>query len=131
MDITPLISSDQQVIQSYSAGRFKVSGVVHEKPIFVTPNLTIPWPFTKAAEELTIDDFEPLVQSGVQIDVILLGCGARSIFIRPDLRAALKEKGFAIDAMDTGAACRTYNVLMADGRLIAAALLPVKSSAAV
>jgi uncharacterized protein len=56
---------------------------------------------------------------------LLLGTGRRLQPPPAGLRAALKQAGIALEPMDSGAACRTYNVLMAEGRLVAAALLPV------
>jgi uncharacterized protein len=54
-----------------------------------------------------------------------VGCGARSVFVPPPLRAALKEIGLSLEVVDTGSACRTYNVLLAEGRRVAAALIPL------
>lgn len=124
VDVTPLIRSDAQVIQSYKNNQFKVSNTLYTKSIIVFPDEVLNWGVTDI-ETLSLKDFQPLIDRLEKIEVILLGCGERGIFIPPDLRAQLKEKGLTIDAMDTGAACRTYNVLMAEGRLIAAALFPV------
>jgi len=57
------------------------------------------------------------------VDLLLLGCGARMAMVPAALRQQLRDAGVVIEAMDTGAACRTYNVLMADGRRVAAALI--------
>jgi uncharacterized protein len=59
------------------------------------------------------------------VNLLLIGCGPRMAMIPAALRASLRAKGVVIEPMDTGAACRTYNVLMAEGRLVAAALIPV------
>jgi uncharacterized protein len=56
---------------------------------------------------------------------LLIGCGARMAFVPRALRDALKAGGIACDGMDTGAACRTYNVLLAEDRRVAAALIAV------
>lgn len=127
MDVTPLIKSDAQVIQSYAGGSFRVSGAVYEGPIIVTSTSTAPWALDNKKSEvkgLSEDDFRELVDKADEIDVVLLGCGARRQFIDPALKKALKDKGLSVDVMDTGAACRTYNVLMAEGRRVVAALLP-------
>jgi len=121
MDITPLIASDRQVIQSYSAGRFKVSSVVHEGPVLVFPAQTKSW--AVAASSVKASDFDAISKSDV--DVILFGCGATFTSPMLELRAALKERGMVLEVMDTGAACRTYNLLLSEGRRVAAALLPV------
>lgn len=126
MDVTPLIRSDRQVIQSYAGGRFRVSGALYEHAILVSPDETVVW--EKAAQsvaELTEDDFAQMLVRADEIDVVLLGCGASIAFLDTALKKALSEKGLSVDVMDSGAACRTYNVLMAEGRRVVAALFPV------
>ena len=125
MDVTPLIPEGRQIIQGYSAGAFKVSGKSYANPIIVMPLETRDWNISGAFTDLAEQDFAGLAAMSSDIDVLLLGTGARGEFFPPKLRAALKDKGLIVDVMDTGAACRTYNVLMAEGRRVAAALLPV------
>lgn len=124
MDVTPLIPEGRQIIQGYSAGAFRVNGVAYDGAIIVTPTETTPWAARDFAA-LGEGDFAPLLAGADGIDVVLLGAGKKFEFFPPHLRAALRKKGLSVDAMDTGAACRTYNVLMAEGRRVAAALLPV------
>lgn len=123
-DITPLIRADQKIIQSYSPGAFRISGEVFRQPVIITPDRVIQWAAQGAVSSMTEADFAPLLET-MPIDVVLLGCGARADILMPALRRRLREQGLVIDVMDTGAACRTYNVLMAEGRRIAAAVLPV------
>lgn len=129
MDVTPLINSDQQVIQSYSNGRFRVSGHSYGGAVFVSPDRTESWDFTGDINALTVEDFAPLFDRADEIDVVLLGCGSEMVFVPPSFRAQLKEYGLVVDVMDTGAACRTYNVLMAEGRRVVAAMLPTTALA--
>lgn len=126
MDITPLVRSDSQIIQSYAGGRFKISGQVYEGAVIVDPLQAGLWqgaPATAAA--LALDHFDVLLAQSDEIDVVLLGTGAEIAFMPVPLRQALKAGGLVIEVMDTGAACRTYNVLMAEGRRVVAALLPI------
>jgi len=125
MDVTPLVKADQQIIQSYAGGRFKVSGETYDGAVFVMPDQTQEWAFDGDIKTLSESDFEFLVNQADEIDVVLLGCGKVTTFLQPKLKKALRDKGVSIDVMDSGAACRTYNVLMAEGRRVAAALLPV------
>ena len=127
MDVTPLISADSQVIQSYDKDGFKVSGKAYDNAICVATDQTDPWKqaANKTPQDLTLDDFQPLIAKADAIDVVLLGTGAAMTFLEPALRMQLKQAGLSIEFMDTGAACRTYNVLMAEGRRVVAALLPV------
>ncbi len=125
MDVTPLIRSDLNIIQRYNAEGFRVSGQNYEGGVLVTADAVAPWSFNGDPMRITLADLEPLFSLAGSVDVVLLGMGKVAPFLLPDLRRALKEKGLSVDVMDTGAACRTYNVLIAEGRLVAAALLPV------
>jgi uncharacterized protein len=120
MDVTPLIRPGQQIIQSYAGGQFKVSGQVYKGAVIVTPDKTISW---NAPDKISDLSFKHFYLAG-KPDVILLGTGSKMQFLPPDLKKALKEKGLSPEPMDSGAACRTYNVLMAEGRIVAAFLLP-------
>ena len=120
-DVTPLIPAGRQVVDSYGRNGFHVSGVAYEGAILVTAEATVAWPVSSLTE-VTLDSLSALFDRGIEI--LLLGCGPRMVPVPPALRAALKAKGMVVDAMDTGAACRTYNVLLAEERRVAAALLP-------
>lgn len=122
MDVTPLIREGAQVIQAYAGGSFRVSGKVYTGPLIVFPDEVLEW---KISAPLTAGDFAALAERKDALDVVLLGTGKTMQFIAPELKNALKEMGLSPEAMDTGAACRTYNVLMAEGRRVAAALIPV------
>jgi uncharacterized protein len=126
LDITPLIPAGRQIIESYGDGRFRVSGTVFEQSILVFPDRTLPWA-PAAASEITLETLDEIAKAGAAgtVDVLLVGCGARMAMMPAELRRALRAAGIVIEPMDTGAACRTYNVLMAEGRLVAAALIAV------
>lgn len=124
MDLTPLIPAGRQIIDSYGGGRFRITGIVYESSVLVFPARTLSWPVA-SMDQLDEPSLAPVVaeaQAG-NVDLLLLGCGARMALIPADLRRNLRAAGVVIEAMDTGAACRTYNVLMADGRRVAAALI--------
>jgi uncharacterized protein len=122
MDVTPLIPADRQVIDSYGARGFHVSGAGYEGAILVFPDATIPWPVSGLGE-VTPESLRPVIEHG-GIERLLLGCGRRMQPVPPGLRQALRQSGIVLEFMDTGAACRTYNVLLAEERRVAAALLP-------
>ena len=119
MDVTPLIAKDRQVIESYGASGFRVSGNSYDGAILVLPHATQPWPVRTIAD-ISAESLAPVIEAGIQI----LGCGHRMQLVPPALRQELRAHGVVTDAMDTGAACRTYNVLLAEDRRVAAALLP-------
>lgn len=124
MDVTPLIRPGQQIIQSYAGGGFRISGMLYQGAVIVWPEQTMAWACQSFAN-VSFADFSSLYNHDPLPDVVLLGTGAGQIFLPLSLRQALREKGLVIEAMDTGAACRTYNVLMAEGRRVVAALLAV------
>lgn len=124
MDVTPLVKTGSRIIQSYAGGRFRISGELFEGAVIVRENTVIPWDVSGGVDNLGESEFQPLMDYLADTDVVLLGCGDRIQFLKPALKNALKAKGLYCDVMDTGAACRTYNVLMAEGRRVMAALLP-------
>lgn len=124
LDISPLIPTGRQVIQGYRGGGFRISQVDYAGPVIVLPDRTIAWT-APALAELTISDFAALLGLEIGVQVLLLGCGERMLLPPPLLRKSLKDEGIVVEPMDTGAACRTFNVLMGEDRRVAAALFPV------
>lgn len=114
---------DRQVIQSYGDGRFRISGAVHAGPVIITSYKVFAWPPVPDLSALTLKSLAPARDAG--IDILLLGCGTSAAMIPAALRHALRKEGITLDAMGTGAACRTFNVLSAEARRVAAALIPV------
>jgi uncharacterized protein len=113
-----------QVIRTYGPGRFLISDREWHEPVLVTPTVTTPWKVTRA-EELSPAGLAALKDAPVPTELLVLGCGARAVFVPPALRAELKAAGLALEVVDTGSACRIYNVLLAEGRRVAAALIPL------
>ena len=109
---------------SSPAGRFLISEREWRQPVLVTPTVTMAWNVARA-EELTLESLAALKAAPVPTELLVLGCGARAIFVPPDLRAVLKAAGLALEVVDTGSACRIYNVLLAESRRVAAALIPL------
>lgn len=127
MDLTPLIPPGRQIIESYGEGRFRVSGRIFNSAILVFPSRTIAWSPGERGSP-TLESLVEVAQEGESgtVDLLLLGCGTRMAMVSPELRQGLRRVGVVIEPMDTGAACRTYNMLMADGRRVAAALIPIR-----
>jgi uncharacterized protein len=126
MDLTPLIPAGRQIVESYGGGRFRVSGRVFEGSILVLTDRTAAWPVADVAS-MTVDGLDAVAEAARAgtIDLLLVGCGARMAPVSAQLRQALRDVGVVVEPMDTGAACRTYNVLMAEGRRVAAALIAI------
>ena len=123
MDVTPLIPADRRIIERYGADGFRVSGVEYLGPVIVLPTAVVAWA-PKDPPDFTVADFDIVASLGT-IEILLVGCGLRMALLSSTIRTRLREMGIGADAMDTGAACRTYNVLMAEGRQVAAALVPL------
>ena len=126
MEITPLVpQQDRQIVQAYGKGGFRVSDTGWSGAIIVFPIRTINWKVS-GLSDLTIEAFAPIAEaSDPPIELLLIGSGPRMVLLPSKLRAELRALGFGVDVMDTGAACRTYNVLVGEERRVAAALLPV------
>ncbi len=124
-DVTPDIPLGRQLVEAYGDGGFTVSGTAYRGSILILPERTLGWPVADIGE-LTLESLEPILAEGGAIELLLLGCGARLAFISPDLRGQVRAAGPVLEPMDTGAACRTYHVLLAEGRRIAAALIAVE-----
>ena len=82
-------------------------------------------PFVAEGRLVAAESLDALIGQDPPVDVVLLGCGGRMTLIPSAIRAAWKERGLAVDIMDTGAACRTFNVLVAEERRVSAALIAV------
>lgn len=109
------------MITAYGAGYVLVNGVRHEHSLIVLPERVIKdWQATEA-KLLTGEYFSAL--TGMGLEILLLGTGAKLCFPHPRLVQAMAQQGIGLEAMDTFAACRTYNILAAEGRKVAAALI--------
>ena len=124
MDITPAVPAGRQVVESYGGGRFRVSGTAYEGSVLVLPGRTVPWA-VRRLEDVTLDSLRPVLDHDEPIELLLLGCGPRAAPPPAELRQSLRDRGLGLEVMDTGAACRTYNVLLTEGRPVAAALIAV------
>ena len=116
--------SQVQLIRSYGPGHFLIGDRHWHAPVLVTPAVTVEWRVARA-EDLALDNLAPLGEAPTPTELLVVGCGPRPVFLPPALRAALKDAGMALEIVDTGSACRIYNVLLAEGRRVAAALIPV------
>jgi len=124
VEISPQVPAGRQLVEAYGNGGFRIGGVRHEGSVLVMPERTLAWP-VRRVEELAFASFAPLIPYAGDVQVLLLGCGKQMALIPPALRGALREAGMVLEPMDTGAACRTYNVLAAEDRRVSAALIAV------
>ncbi len=124
LDINPVVPQGRQQIQSYGDKRFRISAEVFEGSVVVFPEETQMWSVSDLSE-LGIDALAPVIRQADDIDILLIGCGPRFCAVPKGLRAEIKAAGMVLEWMDTGAACRTFNVLVAEERRVCAALIAV------
>jgi len=123
MELTPLIPAGRQIIERYGPSGFRVAGVVYHGAVLVFPDRTLPWAAASAAA-VTRESLAPVVEYG-GIQILLLGLGRTLGALPHNLSRLFQAERIVVEPMDSGAACRTFNVLLAEDRRIAAALLPL------
>jgi uncharacterized protein len=112
----------QNTVTAYGPGWVAINNVRHEGGLMFMPEGEVLAWHVQSFEALEAADFEALLERSPE--VVLLGTGERQRFPHPRLSAALAAAGVGLDAMTTHAACRTYNILAAEGRRVLAVLLP-------
>lgn len=118
LHLAPL--SGQNLFTGYGAGYVSINSARREKNLIVTAQQVLEWHIA-GFEALGAGDFELLL--GLQPEIVILGTGGVQRFPAPALSRPLSNAGIGFEAMDTRAACRTYNILTAEGRKVAAAIL--------
>jgi len=119
--------SGQNVIRSYARGQVTINREIYRTSVLVSPErIVADWP-PQSFVALAPAHFEPV--AALAPEIVLIGTGARLRFPPPGLVEPLARAGIGFEIMDTGAACRTYNVLMAEGRRVVAALLMIEGEA--
>ncbi|MBV1895786.1 MAG: Mth938-like domain-containing protein [Rhodobacteraceae bacterium] len=108
---------DAQPVEGYGPGFFRIADEVFHGPILTLASGTKGWE--------GYGDLAPLLALKVEIDVLFVGTGAEISHIPKDMRDTLEAAGIGVEAMSTPSACRTYNVLLSEGRRVALAVIPV------
>ena len=111
-------------IDAYGNGGFRFAGMSHRGSILCLPSAIEAWDPISVAD-ITPQTFRRVLVERETIEILLVGTGRNVVLLPRPIVDALREAGVGVDAMDTGAACRTYNILLAEGRAVAAALLAV------
>ena len=124
MHMNEISFAARPAIDSYGEVGFRLGGVRHVGSLALLPTRMIDWPVT-APQEATAEAFAPFIEAAAELDVLLIGMGADIAFPAKGAREALDAAGLGYDLMATAAACRTYNVLLAEDRRVAAALIAV------
>ncbi|MFO1429619.1 MAG: Mth938-like domain-containing protein [Candidatus Competibacteraceae bacterium] len=124
MRLKPDTTGAANTIRAYDEGYIRINDQTIRRSLIVTPEkLITDWP-PQSFSDLQVNHLEPLL--ALDLEIVLLGTGARQHFPHPRLSHLLLSRGVGLEVMDTAAACRTYNFIMAEGRRVAAALLPIR-----
>jgi uncharacterized protein len=113
-------SEGRRLFSGYGPGYVAVNSVRYERNVLVSPEAVVEWP-VRDFETLMPADFQFIEET--QPEILILGTGAAQRFPPPELARALAASGPGVEIMDTRAACRTYNILVAEGRKVIAAIL--------
>ena len=110
-----------QTITAYDENGVEINARPYRRSLLVMPEMApVDWPVA-SFDALTAEDFAQI--DAISPDVVILGTGARQRFIHPRLITTLTARRVGVETMDNPAACRTYNILMAEGRRVALALI--------
>jgi uncharacterized protein len=112
-------------IDAYGDGGFRLDGARHEGSLMILADAPRAWGVTDVAE-LTPESLAPVLDAGpAQAELLLLGMGAKNALPPKPVREAVRLAGLGLEFLDTPQAARLYNVLTADGRRVAAALIAI------
>lgn len=111
-------------LEAYGNGGFRFADMSHRGSLLCVPSGIYGWDLT-AATEFSEEAFQKVFQEQDDIEVLLVGTGKDLVPLPPALKEMFREAGILADPMSTGAAVRTYNVLLSEDRAVATALLAV------
>ncbi|MEM1045733.1 MAG: MTH938/NDUFAF3 family protein [Pseudomonadota bacterium] len=123
--VRPAHFPDRAPIDAYGDGGFKFANMAHRGGLLCLPSGIHGWSADRL-EACDVAAFQPVFDEADAIEIFLFGTGRDLVPIAKDLRARFRDHAIMADPMSTGAAVRTYNVLLAEGRAVGAAFLPVE-----
>lgn len=124
MEFTEIKSSEEAFIAGYGDGGFRMGENRFEGSMLITPAGFYPWD-VKTKDDITVENLKPILDDYQSVEIIIIGMGQGMAFLQKDVRDAFADKKIAVEVMDTGAASRTYNVLLQEGRKVTAALIAI------
>ena len=125
MEIEQPVFRSRLPIDAYGDRGFRIGGLRLEGSLLLLSHGMEPWDVT-SMDDMTAASFDPVVSDPADLEFVLLGCGPEMVRPRTNLVSHLADAGLGLEFMDTGAACRLYNLLISEGRSIAAALIAVE-----
>lgn len=123
MDFREIDTGPDNVIRAYGPEGIRVNEETHPGPLLVFRQAV--WTERLPADVATLEARHLEILAGEGLEVVLIGSGDRVRFPEPAVTAPLYERGIGVEVMDTGAACRTFNLLASEQRAVAALLLPM------
>lgn len=114
----------QAQIDAYGNGGFRFADMSHRGSMLCLPSGMHAWDVA-SARDISLDNLAPVFAAADEIDVLLVGLGKDIAGFDPVIRAALRERKIIVEAVATGGAVRTYNILLGEKRAVAAALIAV------
>ncbi len=117
----------QAVIDGYGNGGFRFAEMSHRGSLLCLPTGMHKWNATTAAD-ITLENLQPVFDAAERIDVLLVGLGKDIAGFSKPIREALRARNIIVEAVATGGAVRTYNILLGEDRAVGAALIAVDSS---
>lgn len=116
--------SGNHLITSYGPGYLEVDHQVKQCSLMLTPDAIIELPDTHSVDDITDEHMSQL--NDLKLQAVVIGSGKTHRFPDAKLSMPLLQQGIGVEAMDTGSACRTYNILISEGRNVAAILLQIE-----
>jgi len=112
-------------IDAYGNGGFRFAGMSHKGSILCLPSGIFEWAGVESIGDVSLQSLQKVLDERERVGLLLLGAGPDLKRPGLDVRQAFEAARVGLEIMDTGAACRTFNVLLAEGRAVAAALIAV------
>lgn len=128
MELTRQKPGDRMYVRAITADGIRIDEQTYTEAVLVTPERVVGTWAIEGVAALTAEQLQPIVDQ--QPELVLLGTGAKQVFLSPELMMVFHRAGIGIEVMDTRAACRTFNVLVMEERKVIAALLPPGESGA-
>ena len=116
----------QAGIDGYGNGGFRFANMSHRGSLLCLPTGMHKWDVASPAE-ITFESLQPVFEAADKIDVLLIGLGKDVVGFPKPIREALRERGIIVEAIATGGAVRTYNILLGEDRAVGAAFIAVDS----
>ncbi|MFV1852471.1 MAG: Mth938-like domain-containing protein [Thalassospira sp.] len=124
VEVSTMVAEGRNLVSGYGDGLFRFGDEKVTGSVILFPEAIYSWN-VKSIDDITPESFARVIEKADDVEILILGMGTRLTPVPMAWRQALKPHGIVIEPMDTGAACRTYNVLVAEARRVAAAMIAI------